>query len=78
MTDILIVATLVLAFALAVTVHVAIALGLLKRTPRWRAPVAFVVPVFAPYWAWREHMRRRAVLWGLAVAIYLIALIAAR
>ncbi len=65
---------LVVAFAAIVTAHVAIVFGLLRRTPRWRAPLAFVVFPLAPYFAWREHMRPRAIIWSLFAVIYLVAL----
>ncbi|MFO0737102.1 MAG: hypothetical protein U0270_14535 [Labilithrix sp.] len=75
MKDIIVVALLVLAFAWLVTVHVTIVFGLAKKLPRWRAPVAFFVPVLAPYWAFREHMRVRAGLWVGGVVVYLVALL---
>lgn len=74
MTDIVVVALLFVAFALVITMHIAITLGLAQRKPRWRALVALVVPPFAPYWAWREHMRRRVGLWIGAVLAYLVLL----
>lgn len=67
-------ALLVLAFATLVTVHVALAAGLAGRTPRWRAPVALVVPPLAPWWGWRTRMRARTVLWLAAAAVYLALL----
>lgn len=75
MKDIVVVALLVLAFAWLVTVHVTIVFGLAKRSPRWRAAVAFVVPVLAPYWAYREQMRVRAGMWVGGVAVYLVAML---
>jgi hypothetical protein len=69
--DILVVAAVVVAFALLVTVHVAIVFGLAKRHPRWRSAVAFILAPLAPYWAWREHMRVRALLWAGAAALYI-------
>lgn len=77
MKDIIIVALLVSAFAFVLTTHVAIAYGLLKRRPRWRAPVALVLPPLAPYWAWKEHMRVRTFLWIGGIIVYVAALIAA-
>lgn len=69
---------LLLAFAVLVTVHVAIVAGLLGRRPRWRAPAALVVAPLAPYWAWTT-MRKRAVLWvGSAVAYAVLRVIASR
>ena len=77
MSDTLVVALLLLAFAFAVTTHVSIALALAKHSPRWRAAVAFVVPPLAPYWAWREQMRRRASIWALSVVVYVVMLVLA-
>ena len=75
MKDPIVIGLLIVAFALLITVHVTIAFGLFKKPPRWRAPVAFFVPVMAPYWAWREHMRVRAGMWIGAVVVYLVALL---
>jgi hypothetical protein len=57
-------------FAVALTSHVAIAFGLLRRAPRWQAAVAFVAPPLAPYWAVRAGMPLRAVAWVAAVVGY--------
>jgi len=73
----ILVAAVVLAFAFLVTAHVAIAVGLLGRAPRWRAPVALAVPPLAPYWAWRERMRVRAGLWAAGLVVYVAARIVA-
>lgn len=70
MRDILLVSTLVLAFAALVTVHVAIAFGLLRGSPRWWGLVALVTPA-APYLAWKRGMRVRAGMWAAAAALYL-------
>lgn len=72
--DTVIVGLLIVAFAFAVTVHTAIVFGLAKRKPRWRAPIALVIVVLAPYWAWRGQMRTRAVLWLGGVVLYAIML----
>ena len=63
-------AALVVAFAALVTMHVAIAAGLASRPPRWRAIAAVVVPPLAPYWAFRDRMPVRAVLWLASAAAY--------
>ena len=70
MKDILLVAGLVLAFAILITAHVTIAFGLARRHPRWRAPVALVVAPLAPWFAWRERMRVRATIWMVALVAY--------
>ncbi len=77
MRDIVLVAAVVLAFAFLVTAHVAIAIGLASRAPRWRAPVALLLAPLAPYWAWREHMRVRAGLWTAGLVVYVVARVAA-
>jgi hypothetical protein len=75
--DLIIVGLVIVAFAWVLTIHVAIAIGLARRQPRWRALVGLVVVPLGPYWAWREHMHKRAIVWGLAVVVYLIALVLA-
>ena len=71
------VGTLVLAFALFLTAHVAITYGLAFRQPRWRAPAAFFVAPLAPYWAWRERMRIRSGVWMVALILYVVATVVA-
>jgi hypothetical protein len=75
--DMIVVGAVVLAFALLVTAHLAIAVGLVAKPPRWRAPVALVLAPLAPYWAWREHMRVRAGIWAAGLVLYVVARIAA-
>lgn len=75
MKDMIVGGLVLVAFAWLVTVHVTIVFGLAKKPPRYRALVAFFVPVLAPYWAFREQMRIRAGLWVGGVAVYLIALL---
>ncbi len=68
-------ALLVLAFATLVTVHVTLAAGLAARAPRWRGPLALVLPPLAPWWGWRTRMRARTVVWLVAAAIYVALLL---
>jgi hypothetical protein len=75
--DAVLVAAVVLTCALLVTLHVTIACGLLRRPPRWRGAVAFVVAPLAPYWAWRARMRARAAIWAVALLAYVAARVAA-
>jgi hypothetical protein len=75
--DIVLVAIVVLGFAWVVTAHVAITFGLLQKKPRWRALVGFAIAPLAPYWAWREQMRKRVWLWLAGVAVYAVALVLA-
>ncbi|HEY3818652.1 MAG TPA: hypothetical protein VGL81_15875 [Polyangiaceae bacterium] len=65
---------LVAAFAALLTVHVTLAYGLIRRGPRWHAPVALVVAPLAPWWGWQAHMRVRGALWIAAAAVYAVAL----
>ncbi len=76
--DELVAGALVLAFAVLVTAHVALVVGLAGRAPRWRALVALAVPPLAPYWGW-SSFRRRSVLWvASAVAYGVLRLVASR
>lgn len=70
MNDRLVVATSVLAFAVLLTAHGTIVVGLVRRPPRWRAPMALVLAPFAPYWALRSRMYVRAGLWLAAAVVY--------
>lgn len=73
MRDEIVIGALLLSFALWATSHVAIVAGLVRRSPRLRAPIALVIAPLAPYWALREGMRRRGMLWILSVGVYAIA-----
>jgi hypothetical protein len=67
--DELVVGGLLVAFALLVTMHLALVFGLAVRPPRWRALVALVVPPLAPWWGYADKMRVRTFAWiGCAVA----------
>lgn len=70
--DAIVVGLVVVAFAVLVTAHVWIVAGLLRRPPRWRAPVALFAFPLAPYWAIREHMRARGVVWIAAAVAYVV------
>jgi hypothetical protein len=70
MKDAVLVGVLNLAFATLVTVHVAIAFGLARQSPRWRALLALIVPPLAPYWALRLGMVTRGIIWVAAVVVY--------
>lgn len=76
--DMAVLIALLVAFATLVTAHVTLAIGLARRPPRWRAPVAFVIPPLAPWWGWRERMRVRGAIWIVAAVTYLVALLVAR
>jgi hypothetical protein len=76
--DAVVLSVLLVAFASLVTAHVTIAVGLVRRRPRWRALLAFVVAPLAPYYAAREHMRVRACVWVGALVVYATAMVLAR
>lgn len=70
MTDVVLVAGVVLGFAILVTTHVLIAVGLARRQRGREALLAFVVVPLAPLLAWRERMPVRAALWAGAAVVY--------
>lgn len=78
MKDLLVLAALALGFATLVTLHVTLAARLLRQKPRWRGPVALVVPPLALLWAFRAGWYRSGVLWLIALLVYVIALIIAQ
>lgn len=78
MRDLILVLLLITLFATTFTTHVAIVAGLARRTPRWHAAAAFFVLPLAPFWAFSERMRVRAILWCASLAAYLIVLVMAR
>ena len=65
---------LVVAFAVLLTTHVGLAVGLARRTPRWRAIVALLAAPLAPWWGWQERMRVRAAVWVVAAVLYVVML----
>jgi hypothetical protein len=70
-----------LAFALVgfAAAHVALVLGLAKRTTRLRVAAALVVAPLAPWWGYRAGMRARVLAWGACLALYALGVgIAAR
>jgi hypothetical protein len=70
---------LVLCFACLLTVHLAIAVELFARAPRWRGLLTLVPPLapLAAYWALKERMYIRGGLWGVSLVGYLLLLGAA-
>jgi hypothetical protein len=75
--DLVVFVALVVAFALLVTVHVALAARLVLKHPRWRGLVAFIVPPLAPYWGMEAGMKKLATLWIVALSVYVVARIGA-
>ncbi len=77
MRDQIVLGLVVLSFATLLTVHVAIAYGLLWRRPRWRSAAALFGGPVAPIIAWREGLRVRAGIWVGALVLYGVARILA-
>jgi hypothetical protein len=75
--DELVAGALVVSFAVVVTTHVLLVVGLAGRTPRWRALIALVVPPLAPYWGW-HGLQRRAVVWIASAVAYAVLLVVAQ
>jgi hypothetical protein len=75
--DEVLVIALLTSFSLLVTTHVTLTLGLLRRKPWWRAPLAFVVAPLVPFWGWKAGMRLRTVLWLASGSIYAFTLLKA-
>lgn len=73
--DVVVVAAMVIGFALLATMHVTIAVGLSRRATKTRALIGFVVAPAAPWLAWQASMRVRAVLWVVAFVLYVAALV---
>jgi hypothetical protein len=69
---------LVGAFALLVTAHLTLVVGLAARQPRWRAFVALVVAPLAPWWGLQAGMKRRAVAWLAGAVAYVAFFLLAR
>jgi hypothetical protein len=67
----------VISFAGLLTTHVALTIGLTRRTPWWRGIVALFVPPLAPWWGWQERMRVRGILWIVAALLYGVMLVVA-
>lgn len=77
MKDVALTAALVFSSALWLTVHAALALGLVRQLkPRWQA-LWLIVPAcvwLAPYWGFRNNLRFRSTLWCVSLAVYLATL----
>lgn len=66
-----------LALGLLVTAHLAIVLGLLGRSPRWRALAALVVPPLAVVWGMQAEMKIWCRVWLGSALVYVVTLVAA-
>lgn len=76
--DLVVVASLVVAFAALCTAHVATCAGLASRRQLGKAALAFLVPPLAPPLAWRAGMRGRATAWLASASLYAVAVVLAR
>jgi hypothetical protein len=72
--DSVLLGTMVLAFAILVSAHVLLAIGLVRRRPRWHGVAALVVVPLAPWWGWRARMRVRCAVWIVAASAYATSL----
>jgi hypothetical protein len=59
-----------LALVAAIGAHMTLLVRLAMNRPRYLALVALAVPPLAPYWGWRQGVRRPIYVWGAAVALY--------
>ena len=69
--------TLVSSFAILCSAHLALALALTWKKPRWKGPLALLLPPLAPYWGYGAKMRVLAVLWVAAFCVYVLTLVMA-
>jgi hypothetical protein len=65
------------ALGLLVTAHVALVAALFWLKPRWRAPLALLVPPFAPYFGWQEKRYVWSSLWLISGIAYIASRVAA-
>ena len=75
MSDVLLVIVVAAAFALMMTAQVAILAGMVRRKQWWRALSGLLMPPLSLYWAHREGMRVRGIVW-LAASIVYVAMVA--
>jgi hypothetical protein len=72
--DLLLVVLPALSFGVLVTVHVYLAVVLVREAALWRAVLAFVVPPLAPYFAFVVGRRALMITWMTALVAYGAAL----
>lgn len=58
--------------ALWFTFHVALAVGLIRRHPRWRGLLAFFVAPLAPVFGFGAGLRVRSVAWLVLAIAYVV------
>lgn len=70
---------LVVAFAVLVTTHLTLVIGLaIHERPRARALAALVIPPLAPYFGARARMIARTAVWCVSAVAYALGWITAR
>lgn len=70
MSDLLLVLTIALTFALAATSHVAILAGMLRRRQFRHALLASLLPPLSLYWAYTDGMRKRGTILLSSTLVY--------
>lgn len=79
MLDIVVFIALVVGFATFVTVHIALLVVLtFAHRPRWRGPVALLLPPLAAMWGWQVGRKKTTVLWVAALLVYAVAMVIAQ
>ena len=74
MTDAVLLAAMVVAFSALVTAHVVLVFSLtFAHRPRWRGPLAIVLPPLGPIWGWRAGRKKSAIVWCVGLALYVVA-----
>jgi hypothetical protein len=75
MRDAVVFGMMVLGFATFVTAHLVLLVVLtIWEKPRWRGPVALLLPPLAPMWAWRAGRKFAASCWALGLVVYAIGI----
>ncbi|MGO9834597.1 MAG: hypothetical protein ACLP1X_10300 [Polyangiaceae bacterium] len=68
-------ALLAVALAVFVGAHFSLVAGLNGKRSWKAALAALVVPPLAPWWGWRDGIRRRATVWLAALGVYALGTI---
>ena len=58
--------------ALWFTIHVALSVGLLRRHPRWRGLLGFLIAPLAPIFGFGARLRIRSVVWIVLAIAYVV------
>lgn len=71
-TDLIVTVALAVVAALWFTIHVALSVGLLRRHPRWRGLVGFLIAPLAPFFGFAARLRIRSVAWIVLAIAYAV------